>query len=345
VKLGNSKISSTRFRLVGLAIASVLVVAGCGSDDAGSTAVAPAEQGTQAETTPAATEAPAATPTPVPSESSPEDIATVDAITIEGAFNTQPVLNANLPISVTFPTFRLLQDGDGPALEVGQRVAANAVTWRGDTGEQLYSTWETGSTESFSFGAPEYGILSDGLVGAHVGARLLIANPSSFAGEPITVVSVFDIVDSFTVPTRAEGVQLETPETLAAAGLPVVTLADNGAPSIEIPEGYEPPTELVAKTLIEGDGPVVQPNSFLTVHYTGWLLNGTVFDSSWNRNASADFPLQSVIPGWREGLAGQHVGSQVLLVIPPDLAYGSDDLEAIPANSTLVFVVDILNAD
>ena len=84
----------------------------------------------------------------------------------------------------------------------------------------------------------------------------------------------------------------------------------------------------------------------MTAHYTGMLLDGTVFDSSWDRGSPSTFSLQGVIPGWTQGLAGQTVGSQVLLVIPAELGYGEQGSGGtIPPNSPLVFVVDILAAE
>ena len=89
----------------------------------------------------------------------------------------------------------------------------------------------------------------------------------------------------------------------------------------------------------------------MVVKYTGWLTNGKQFDSSWDRDSTIDADLFSdssgqhqVIEGWQKGLVGQTVGSQVLLVIPPDQAYGDKEQGSIPANSTLVFVIDILAA-
>jgi len=74
--------------------------------------------------------------------------------------------------------------------------------------------------------------------------------------------------------------------------------------------------------------------------------DGSVFDSSWDRPEPAIFGLDQVIQGWSMGLAGQTVGSQVLLVIPADLAYGEMGSEPdIPPDAPLVFVVDILATD
>jgi peptidylprolyl isomerase len=144
-----------------------------------------------------------------------------------------------------------------------------------------------------------------------------------------------------TAVPRASGEPV-TPE----AGLPAVTLDDVGAPSIE-PVAGDPPTGLVVQTLIKGPGEPVAEGAEITAQYAGWLWDGSPFDSSWSRGGepfTAALAQGSLIDGWVQGLAGQTVGSQVLLIIPPELAYGDQDNGTIPANSTLVFVVDILAA-
>jgi peptidylprolyl isomerase len=145
------------------------------------------------------------------------------------------------------------------------------------------------------------------------------------------------------VPGKAHGEQVTPP-----AGLPTVTLADDGTPSITIPKGMAEPKDLVAQTLVKGDGPKVTSGQTLAVQYSGWLLDGTKFDATtWKNGAPFEFQVDTggVVKGWDKGLLGQTVGSQVLLVIPPSLGYGDSETGSIPANSTLVFVVDILAAD
>ncbi|WP_325891500.1 FKBP-type peptidyl-prolyl cis-trans isomerase [Grimontia sp. NTOU-MAR1] len=96
----------------------------------------------------------------------------------------------------------------------------------------------------------------------------------------------------------------------------------------------------LVETMGEGDKPAAEDT--VVVHYKGTLTDGTQFDSSYDRNQPATFPLNRVIPGWTEGVQLMPVGSKFKFVIPPELAYGSQDTPAIPANSTLVFEVELL---
>ena len=96
------------------------------------------------------------------------------------------------------------------------------------------------------------------------------------------------------------------------------------------------------KVLKEGTGEIPKTGQEVTVHYTGKLIDGTVFDSSIERGEPAKFKTDQVIPGWTEALLMMPVGSKWELVIPSDLAYGSRATGPIPANATLVFEVELL---
>lgn len=97
--------------------------------------------------------------------------------------------------------------------------------------------------------------------------------------------------------------------------------------------------------LIVGTGREAAAGNLVSVHYTGWLTNGTKFDSSVDRRESFSFPLGGgkVIRGWDEGVAGMKVGGKRKLTIPPQLGYGSRGAGGvIPPNATLVFDVELL---
>jgi len=98
--------------------------------------------------------------------------------------------------------------------------------------------------------------------------------------------------------------------------------------------------------LAEGDGAVAQAGQRVSVHYTGWLTDGTQFDSSVARNDPFQFALGKgmVIRGWDEGVAGMKVGGKRKLTIPPQLGYGAQGAGGvIPPNATLVFEVELLD--
>ncbi|MDO8631723.1 MAG: peptidylprolyl isomerase [Phycisphaerales bacterium] len=94
--------------------------------------------------------------------------------------------------------------------------------------------------------------------------------------------------------------------------------------------------------LKEGDGATPKATDNVEVHYTGWLVDGSKFDSSVDRGAPAVFGLTQVIKGWTEGLSTMKVGGKRKLIIPPDLAYGKQTKPKIPPDSTLVFDVELL---
>ncbi|RUM94876.1 MAG: FKBP-type peptidyl-prolyl cis-trans isomerase [Thiothrix sp.] len=94
-----------------------------------------------------------------------------------------------------------------------------------------------------------------------------------------------------------------------------------------------------------GEGAMAEKGQTVVVHYTGWLEDGTKFDSSLDRNTPFDFSLGAgqVIKGWEEGVVGMQVGGKRKLTIPSELGYGSRGAGGvIPANATLIFEVELL---
>lgn len=104
--------------------------------------------------------------------------------------------------------------------------------------------------------------------------------------------------------------------------------------------------ELQIEKLKAGDGATPKTGDRVVVHYTGWLTNGTKFDSSVDRGRPFEFVLGrgQVIKGWDQGVATMRVGDKVRLTLPPDLGYGARGAGGvIPPNATLVFEVELLD--
>ena len=288
---------------------------------------------------PSATSAPTAAATGA-ATASPADFAAVDKITVTGDASSKPTITLpSKPFSVSGPVVKVLSAGTGAALADGMIIQFHSVAVQGSDGTEGQSSYgaapETVAISSTGLNEDLYKALST----SKVGARVLMAVPQTSSGTTTTIVGVIDVTG--TVAPRAAGTPVTPP-----AGLPTVTLDDKGAPTLK-PVTTAAPTSLVVQPLIQGSGETVASGQSITVQYSGWLWDGTQFDSSWD--AGTTFPVSdigsaSVIDGWNEGLVGLNVGSQVLLVVPPDKGYGDTANGSIPASSTLVFVVDVLAA-
>jgi peptidylprolyl isomerase len=141
------------------------------------------------------------------------------------------------------------------------------------------------------------------------------------------------------VPVPAAATPAKAPPAPSARPIPEMT---------KVPEGELTPTPsgLKYKDLVVGTGAGVEPGGIAVVEYTGWLTDGTMFDSSYKRPDPFKFPLGKgrVIKGWDEGVATMKVGGKRQLVVPADLAYGDKVKPNIPAGSTLVFDVELIAA-
>jgi FKBP-type peptidyl-prolyl cis-trans isomerase len=105
----------------------------------------------------------------------------------------------------------------------------------------------------------------------------------------------------------------------------------------------ELPSGLRYEITKEGTGASPKATDTVKVHYTGTLIDGSVFDSSVQRGEPTEFPLDQVIPGWTEGIQKMKKGGKIKLYVPPSLAYGDDGRPGIPPGSTLVFDVELLD--
>ena len=290
-----------------------------------------------------------AAPTPAGAAS-----ASLSGVTVSPDVGTQPTVTFTKPFAVTSSQHRQIVKGTGAKLSKGAKVTFDYVVIDGRTGEQLQTTYGQTPVNVVLDSKQYLKGLVNGLVGQSVGSRELIAiAPSEKLASGIqsstvqkndTILFIVDVKDVHTALKRATGTKVPP-----VAGLPTVKLASNGKPTITVPKKTAAPTQLVVQPLIKWTGPAITAGQTVTVQYLGVIWSsGKKFDSSWDRGQSLNTTIGkgAVIAGWDEGLVGQTVGSQVLLIVPPDKGYGSSGQPqaGIKGTDTLVFVVDILDA-
>lgn len=158
----------------------------------------------------------------------------------------------------------------------------------------------------------------------------------AFAGQE-SRVDAADLNAAFRVIRERMQAQAQA-KAEAAAGEGRAYLADNAKR-----EGVTVlPSGLQFEVLVAGEGAKPSAEDTVRTHYHGTLIDGTVFDSSYNRGEPAEFPVGGVIPGWVEALQLMNAGSKWRLHVPSELAYGAQGVGSIPPHSVLVFDVELL---
>ncbi len=290
--------------------------------------------------------------------SSSSNSSSASAVSVSGSFGKAPEVSIPAQKAGSKLTVKTLVHGNGQALGRTDAFVGNYAIylWSGTSHKLLQSTFKAGGKPTLFSGTLLPG-LETALVGQKMGSRVLAVIPpkegfgttgdaqAGIKGTD-TLVFVVDMLKDFAGNAAASG----RPVSHGGGSLPTVTAAAGSAPVITMPKG-NPPKNLTTQVLIKGTGPTVAEGDTVVVQYVGAIWrNGYVFDSSWKRSQPFGFTIgaspSQVILGWDKGLAGQTVGSRVMLVIPPVDGYGkSGSPQAhIKGTDTLVFVVDILGA-
>jgi FKBP-type peptidyl-prolyl cis-trans isomerase len=278
------------------------------------------------------------------------------SVTVAGAFGTAPVVKIPKLEASKKLTVKTVIPGSGSTVTKADAMAANFVLyfWNGTSSALKANTFTENPTV---IGGTMLPGLETALIGQKVGSRVLAVIPPAegygtsgnsqlgITGKT-TLVFVIDVIKSYSDTSSASGTQVSN----GGGSLPTVTAHPGSAPTITIPAN-KPPTSLVTTTLIKGSGPKLVKGQYVVAQYTGYIWRTkAVFDSSWTSGSPFGFVLgaspEQVISGWDTGLAGQTVGSRVMLVIPPKDAYGSTGASqaGITGTDTLVFVIDIIDA-
>jgi FKBP-type peptidyl-prolyl cis-trans isomerase len=290
------------------------------------------------------------------SSSSASSSAANTAVTASGAFDKTPKVTIPKAKPGNSLTIRTLIQGSGTTLTKSEALAANFVLyfWQGTTSSLKANTY-TGSPTVI--GGTMLPGLESALIGKKVGSRILAVIPPAqgygtsgnsqlgITGST-TLVFVIDVLKAYADTAGATGSQVSS----GGGNLPTVSAKSGSAPTLTFPSSG-PPSALVTRTLLKGNGAAVAKGDYVVAQYAGYIWRTKkVFGSSWSSGSPFGFTIgaspEQVIPGWDKGLVGQTVGSRVILSIPPAQGYGSSGASqaGIKGNDTLVFVVDIIDA-
>jgi peptidylprolyl isomerase len=284
-------------------------------------------------------------------------------VTTTGKYGADPQAGFPTPLVATKPQVHVITKGDSKkVLEPGQTAAVQVSVYNAATGELIATTVsEDGSSNGLTYNTGEGGLPAFASIAEclPVGSRVAAAGPAGkiLGGELIlagnfpleekdTVVVIADLLDTYL--GRANGA-----DQLPQNGLPSIVLAPDGRPGFTFPS-TDPPKDLRIATLKAGSGAKVKEGDKVVIEYSGivWGEKKT-FNTTWNVNQPALLPVVSMdadapdsgglVPGFAKAIVGSRVGSQVLVVIPPEFGYpaGSGPSD-VPDGSTMVFVFDVL---
>lgn len=272
-----------------------------------------------------------------------------DSVEVAGEFGENLELTGRVPVSAAGFQLSRPVEGEGREIAEGLTAVGHLNIFIGSSGE-VYAQEPTRMVMSAEGLAPWY---YDTLRCAQAGDRVVSTVPAvEMLGEGVgeslgiaetdTMVVVVDLQAVLAAgDNRAVGAEQPLPE-----GFPEIALAENGAPSITIPGGFAGGSEVRSAARVVGSGPAVEASQTVLVHYRNVIARtGEVFDETWS-GAAVSMPLDEAFPGFAEGLTGQPVGSQVVIVVPAGGGYLPEELESrgLLPDDVMVYVVDILDA-
>jgi peptidylprolyl isomerase len=283
----------------------------------------------------------------------------IAGLEVSGEYGEAPEVTVEEPLDLAETRSEVLVEGEGNEVIKGEQALLHLYVANGSNGKKALTTYDQDVPAAFQMSEDQlFKSVVDAAVGQPVGSRVVVAAvPKDAFGEQgneqfgidgkDNVVFVVDVMS--VSPTKVlkgpEGEQnTDVPDALPSVeekGGEVTGLDFADAPN-------KAPEELEVVTLIEGEGPEVRDDSLVTFDYLGQVWGSKeVFDESYSSQPRT-FPvgIGGLIKAWDEAIVGAKRGSRLLIVAPPEMAYGEQGSPpAIPADATLAFVVDVLGVD
>jgi peptidylprolyl isomerase len=231
--------------------------------------------------------------------------------------------------------YRDVKEGQGEPAPKGGKVKINYTGWLTDG--TVFDSTKDKTPATFDLDGLIKG-WQEGIPGMKPGGiRKLVISPDKGYGAKASG----KILANSTLIFEVELLQATAPQVMELKA-DTKTLSDGTSPTAEDKGLKDLGEGLKIRDLKEGTGPVATDESQVEVYYTGWLTDGTVFDSSAQRRETITFGLNGVIEGWKKGIPGMKVGGVRKLVVPAALGYGARAQGKIPPNSTLIFEVQLV---
>ncbi len=280
-----------------------------------------------------------------------EDKSVRESVKVSGAFGEAPKITIDAPLEVPESSSWVQEEGDGDTVGASATAILELTLANGRTGKTAISTIDQGRPLEVELGDQVFPSLNTALVGKPADSRIVVASTPDDAygdsGSPQSgieggdsVVMVADILS--TDPTSV--LDGPTGETLTAPATAPRIKEKDGVPVRFSFKKARKPKKLTVIPLREGTGPEIESPDRISADYLGQVWKAKApFGSTYGKEPSQfSIGLSGVVPAWDKALDGQKEGARVMIISPPELAYGSTGQQNIPANSTLVFVVDVL---
>lgn len=287
-----------------------------------------------------------------------EDTTSIAGLTVTKNVGTAPEVTVQ-KVDVTKGETDVIVDGTGSDTTAGGKALINLHLVNGTTGKKAYSSFDSGAPIEVTLSPSDLPqALVDALAGQAVGSRIVYAAPVEEAigakgapeiGLETSQDAVF-VVDIMSVPPTDTLTKPEGSTVAAPKDAPQVVTQGDAVTGIDFGSAPATPSDkLQVITLVQGDGPAIPDSpTYVSFNYFGEVYGAKEsFDESYSRGVTP-FVVGNgqLIKGWDQGLAGVKQGSRIMMIVPPDLGYGADGSgDKIPADSTLVFVIDVLGVD